>query len=181
MNFNYLPSKKTLDELLHADFETGRLYWKERDAKWFKKESDRKTWNTQYSGEEAFSVLTRGYFVGGLFYKLYRAHRIIYKMYYGVDPVQVDHINGVRSDNRILNLRSVTNQENSRNQKLRSTNISTFQGVCFHKPTKKWRSYINLNGKQIHLGLFENIEEASLVRKQAEIKYGFHNNHGRNK
>lgn len=65
---------------------------------------------------------------------------------------QIDHINGVRDDNRISNLRSVTNQQNQFNR--------TPKGYYWNKSTGKWKSGIRLNGKYIYLGLFDNEEEA---------------------
>ena len=83
----------------------------------------------------------------------------------------VDHINGDPLDNRIVNLRVCTNQENIFNSKVSKNNTSGVHGVSFHKPTKMWRAYINLDRKQIHLGMFDNIEDAKESRLKAEMKY----------
>lgn len=65
----------------------------------------------------------------------------------------IDHINGIKDDNRIDNLRSVTNQQNHFNR-------IKVKGYTFYKPTKKWKSYIKISGKLIHLGYFQTEEEA---------------------
>ncbi len=65
---------------------------------------------------------------------------------------QIDHINGIRDDNRIINLRSVTHQQNMFNTKAK--------GYSWHKTSNKWQSQIYLNNKKIYLGLFETEDEA---------------------
>jgi hypothetical protein len=63
---------------------------------------------------------------------------------------------------------------------LRKNNKSGFNGVCFDKSKNKWKSSIHFNNKEIHLGRFYNLADAIKCRKQANIKYGFHENHGLN-
>lgn len=175
-----LPSKEILDELLHADFETGKLYWKERDQKWFKSLKFADFWNNKSSNKEAFCAFDgKGYYSGRLFLKVYKAHRIIYKMYYGVDPKYIDHINGIRNDNRIKNIRSVTQEENGKNQKLRDNNLSGTSGVRFNKKDNKWIAYINNKNIQEYIGSYEEKEDAIKARKEYEIKYEYHPNHGK--
>lgn len=112
--------------------------------------------------------------------KTYPAHHLAWLYHYGYLPKEIDHINGIRSDNRIENLREVSRQENCRNQKKYNTNTSGVTGVCYHKRDKLWGAYIAVNNEQIHLGYFKDISDAISIRKKAEIKYGFHHNHGRN-
>ena len=90
-----------------------------------------------------------------------------------------DHINGVRNDNRLVNLREVDPIQNNRNSKRTSLNTSGQMGVGWNKQTQKWRSIVHVEGKGVFLGAFKNKEDAIKVRKQAEIEYGFHKNHGR--
>ncbi len=107
-------------------------------------------------------------------------HRICYALYYGRDPypMQVDHLNHDRVDNRICNLRLVTHQENGKNQRQRKDNTSGTCGVCFHKRDNKWHAQIRTNGKNKSLGYFTNKADAIAARRAAEIKYGYHKNHG---
>ena len=93
--------------------------------------------------------------------------------------MQVDHINHDRTDNRIENLRLVNANENGKNQKASVRNKSGVVGVSWKKSKNKWHSQIMVNGKQIHLGFFDNIDEAKKARIDAERKYGFHENHGK--
>lgn len=88
------------------------------------------------------------------------------------------HINHNPVDNRLGNLRLVTSAENNRNVPLRKANTSSVCGVNWHKLRCKWRAYIRTSGKHLHLGMFDNFEDAVSARKAAEVKYGFHPNHG---
>ncbi len=76
-----------------------------------------------------------------------------------------------KTDNRKLNLEYKTFQDNVKNQGRRSTNNSGVTGVCWHKKSQKWVAYICVNYCQIHLGEFNNKDDAIQVRKNAEIKY----------
>jgi hypothetical protein len=90
--------------------------------------------------------------------KKYQAHRIAWFMTYGKWPDgDIDHINGVRTDNRIENLRDVSRSNNLKNQrKPKANNKSGFLGVYWHKGDSKWIAKIKINGKNKHLGSFEN-------------------------
>ncbi len=110
-----------------------------------------------------------------------KVHRIVWLMHYGSWPTKaIDHVNGDRSDNRIENLRDVDQLENSRNQQRRSTNSSGVTGVFWNYIHRKWQASISVEGKKIFLGRFSDICAAEKARKDAEAKYGFHPNHGRN-
>lgn len=107
----------------------------------------------------------------------YLAHRIIWMMQVGKWPVQIDHINHDRSDNSWKNLREVKPRENQMNMSLRKNNSSGIQGIRI-LPSGKFCAYIMANRKQISLGSYEKLDEAISARKEAEIRYGFHSNHG---
>jgi len=112
-------------------------------------------------------------------YKMYKAHRLAFLYVLSEFPsYQVDHINGDGTDNRWINLRPVTSKENRRNQKLHSTNTSGYVGVTWNKHKGKWQAGIGINNKLIYLGSFLDIRGAIKARKEANIKYGFHENHG---
>lgn len=95
------------------------------------------------------------------------------------DGYCLDHIDGNTINNYLHNLRLVTQSQNLKNRKLDRRNKSGVHGVYFHKSTKKWRAYININGKNTHLGLFDNIDDAKKARKSAEQESDYHSNHGR--
>ena len=111
--------------------------------------------------------------------KAYLAHRLIWFCEKGYQPEYIDHINGNKLDNRLSNLRSVSYIENNKNAAMRSDNKSGQTGVCWCKRELSWRVTININKKQKHIGMYKDLQEAIEVRKEAEIKYDFHENHGR--
>lgn len=101
-----------------------------------------------------------------------RVHRIIYAIVYGKLPNgEIDHINGNRADNRIENLREVSSSENSHNFKKYKNNSSGYQGVSWYAQYQKWVAKITIDNRRIHLGYFENLEEAVEARKKAKIKH----------
>lgn len=120
-----------------------------------------------------------GYLRGRLDGRSYMLHRLAWLHYYGEWPAnQIDHINGVRNDNRIANLRDVTHKQNSRNQRRKCTNLSGVTGVQWAAYAGKWRAFIRVDGKHLGIGYFDTIEAAAEARKQADLTYAFHPNHG---
>lgn len=173
-----------LRKLLRYEPETGKLFWRARTPDLFNECSQGRErrcaiWNTKFAGKEALSAYERrGSLHGRIFNKAYKAHRVAWALYNGEWPAQeIDHINHVPDDNRIVNLRCVTGKENCRNLPKRAYNNSGVTGVGWHKSAQKWRARIRAE-KEIHLGLFANIEDAIAARKAAEVKYGYHPNHG---
>lgn len=122
---------------------------------------------------------TEGYLEGQVKGETLLAHRVAWVMTYGYWPDQIDHINGEKTDNRIANLRSVTKAINGRNAKRSVRNTSGVTGVYFSVSAKKWAAQIKVDRKQFFLGFYETVELAAKVRRDAEQRYGFHQNHGR--
>jgi len=131
-----------------------------------------------------------GYIAGNVNYTGYRrlvidgkyrlAHRIAWLYTYGTFPEsQIDHINGIRDDNRIDNLRAVNNSENSKNSKLRNDSTAGITGLSERRNGKSWRVYVQADGKLIGLGTHSDFFEACCIRKSAELEYNYHPNHGR--
>lgn len=119
-----------------------------------------------------------GYKSASIAGKAYLLHRLVWMFVYGYFPEQIDHINHDRQDNRLCNLREVNNTTNSKNTSLSVNSVTKVNGVSFMKSKNKFRAYIMVNRKQIHLGLYDSIEEARESRLLADIQYGFHSNHG---
>ena len=166
-------SIEALRDALEYDSETGLLTWKYRDGL-------QNRWNTRFAGKHAFTADDmRGYKRGTFNGKTLRAHRVAFAMVEGRWPNSVDHINGVKSDNRWINLREVTHQENHRNQPIRSDNTSGRTGVYWHKTTMKWHAAIGVDGKLKHLGIFTKQADAISAREAAEIEHDFDPFHGR--
>ena len=107
-------------------------------------------------------------------------HRLAWLLMTGAWPTdEIDHINGIKTDNRWENLRSVSSRGNKLNRQRQQNNKSGVNGVHWHKPANKWRAVISINRKPIYIGIFDDIRDAEAARKRAEEKYGFHKNHGR--
>ena len=180
-----IPTPEELRQLLRYDPETGRLFWLPRDVSWFRDgwntaQSSCRTWNTKNAGREAFTTVSRGYHVGRVMDVLLRAHRVAWAVHYGYWPsMNIDHINGDRSDNRIFNLRDVDQSVNLKNTRRSSRNTSGVTGVSWNRECSKWQANIKSEQKITYLGLFDQLCDAKTARKQAEARMGFHQNHGR--
>ncbi len=180
-----LPSPDILRQLLHYDPATGAMIWRKRIPELFpmaghRAEHNAAKWNGQWAGRPALSAMTSGgYLAGAIFYKKALAHRVAFAMYHDRWPIFVDHINGIRTDNRIVNLREVSRRENQMNQRRNTANTSGHTGVSFNKALGMWVAYIKVGGKLMHLGSFGLMCDAVVARKAAEKTHGFHENHGR--
>jgi hypothetical protein len=145
----------------------------------FATEPASRSWNTRYGGKPALTAPSHGYRHGTIFGKWYLAHRVAWALHHGAWPSQhIDHISGDTGDNRIENLRDVTESVNRRNMSKFSTNTSGVCGVTWHKGCGKWQAQVGSHGRQLHLGLFENFDDAVAARKAAEVEYGFTDRHG---
>jgi hypothetical protein len=175
------PSIEYLRECLDVDYETGTLYWKVRPESHFSSERGMKIFNTRFSGKPAGTKNScYGYYSVLFRTRRVQSHIIIFAMKNCRYPEgQLDHINGVRDDNRLQNLREVDNSENHRNMKLFRTSTSGCPGVSWDKKNKKWKVQIRTKEKWIHLGRYQKIEDAICARISANRDYGFHENHGR--
>lgn len=152
----------------------------------YDRESGQFTWLTNCRGNKlrigsaAGTKNAGGYIVIRLQGRLHYAHRLAWLLVYGDLPAaETDHINGIRDDNSIKNLRSVDHSENGKNQAIYASNTSGVIGVVRCTQTNKWRAQIGANGKQITTCRFVNFDDAVSARKELERKHGFHANHGR--
>ena len=85
----------------------------------------------------------------------------------------IDHINKIRSDNRVINLRWATMGENCKNKNLYKKNKTGISGVWWNAKKQKWQVYIRNNRRLIHLGFFIDFDKAVAIRKEAELMYGY--------
>ncbi len=160
-------------ECFDYDPDTGRLSWKsERPLSHFNSDRYRRTWNTLHGGKPITCVTDNGYIVLRFDGRKYFAHRVCFALDHGIEisdlPEQIDHRDTDRTNNRRVNLRAATASTNQMNRSL-STSASTsgLKGVSWHKAHMKWRSSIQVNGKQKHLGLFDDPLEAHAAYVQA--------------
>jgi hypothetical protein len=111
----------------------------------------------------------KNYLLIGVKGKCYSAHRLAWLLAYGTWPEnEIDHINKDPSDNRLVNLRLATRNQNNQNRKQFSNNSSGHTGVRWHERDKRWHAYIGINKKIIFLGGYKIIEDAISARKKAE-------------
>jgi len=141
-------------ELLNYDPETGIFTRKIRTAQRHK------------IGDRADFLVTSGNSEGycrvSFDSKRYLAHRVVWLYVHGKWPeLDIDHINGNKSDNRLANLREVDRSTNLQNMRhARKDNRSGFLGVTTIIQGKKWRATVHMNGKGIHVGVYHSPEEA---------------------
>lgn len=145
-------TQELLKEYLHYDPETGIFTW-------IKKTGPRMNIKV---GSEAGRIMVSGYVSIGLFGKGYRAHRLAWLYVYGTFPINtIDHINGIKTDNRIANLRDVTHFQNVRNQVLHRG--GKLVGTTFVPSRGVWQSSIQINYKSVFLGYYGTEKEAHEV------------------
>jgi len=160
-------TQKLLKSKLHYNKHSGLFIWV-------------KTYSPHARKNKIAGTLTSlGYVIIRIDKKDYQAHRLAWLYEHGEYPTkQIDHINHIKDDNTICNLRVVSISDNQKNVKRRVDNTSDVTGVYFNKLESKWVASISSRGKRIHLGYFIEKKDAIKARKHAEKIYCFHKNHG---
>ena len=123
------------------------------------------------AGSVAGSVRQDGYCRIGIDRTHYYSHRLAWFYVYGGWPKNIDHINGVYNDNRIVNLRECTQSQNIANSKLRRDSVSGFKGVSWSEIKGKWQSRIKVDGLTRRLGEFDNVVDAHQAYIVASQKF----------
>ena len=98
--------------------------------------------------------------------KTHRIHRLVANAFLDNpdDKLCVDHKDNNKTNNNISNLRFATTKENSQNSSIRLDNTSGCKGISWNKKAKKWNAKITIDGIQIHIGYYDNLEEAKIAR-----------------
>lgn len=172
-------TQKVLKESLLYCHTSGVFTWKNRPLSHFTKKDRWLAVNNRFAGKTANSESSHGYTRVLISGSRYYAHRLVWLYVYGEWPNKIDHIDGNRQNNKLINLRSVSNRENTKNRSISKTSSTGVMGVSKVKGFNRWRAYISVDKKQIWLGSFDDINKAIKARKEADKKYGFHKNHGR--
>jgi len=136
-------------KVIRYDDMTGILYWKVSNGSGVK------------SGDIVGCICPQhNYWITNYKGKMYRVHNICWALYYGKWPKNIiDHIDGNKLNNRIVNLRDVTFRDNNRN--MPRHRLGFHHGTTFLKRTKKWQAYARIkNNIKIHLGTFDTEKEA---------------------
>lgn len=133
------------------DYRDGQLFWK--------------------AGGARAGYTVKGYREIYFAQQLYVEHHLIFLLFHGRMPLEVDHINLIRDDNRIENLRECTRAQNGYNNSSRSHNKTGVKGVFKDKQSGKFKSAIIVDGRKIHVGYFDNIEAAQVAITIARAKH----------
>lgn len=159
-------TQELVNKLFIYDHLSGELSWRT---------SGRGTNNGTDAGWESdkgyLMVWTRG--------RAYGVHRIAFLYYHGYLPEFIDHINGVKDDNRIKNLRGCTKSQNARNSNLSKRNTSGIKGVSWNRYAREWSTHIMHKGVSYNLGLFLDKETAGQILRIKRLElHGEFANHG---
>lgn len=159
--------------------------WKTRSTDSFNEREGRtlthiaNAWNAAWAGKPAFTAKAKnGYLKGAINGGNFYAHRVIWKLVHGSEPDDIDHDDGDRSNNRLINLFDRSRWDNLKNRKISKNNTSGTLGVSYSTRHSLWQAVIYHNKKPIHLGWFKLKEDAVRARKDAETVYTYHPNHG---
>ena len=156
---NTALTREQLLTLLAYDRNTGFFTWIESRGR---ARAGTRAGNTNRQGYRRIKV--NGHF--------YAEHRLVWLVEHGAFPTQeLDHIDRVRSNNQIDNLRLVSRKANMENTGRHGRNTSGFKGVGFSKASQKWRAFIGHNGKVKALGYFPTPELAHAAYQEARQKY----------
>jgi hypothetical protein len=123
-------------------------------------------------GKPTGSLTALGYIIIGIYGGKYYAHRLAWFWVHGEWPESlVDHIDGNKTNNKIINLRLATHGQNLSNSKVSIKNTSGFKGVVFQPESGNWIAKIKVNYDGYHLGSFKTKIEAAMAYDEAAIKY----------
>lgn len=154
-----MPTLGELQKVLRYEPGTGKFYW--IDA-----------YHAKRIGTEAGGLDLQGYWRIMYGRKTYRAHRLVWLFETGDWPdVDIDHINGDRSDNRFGNLRLAPDGMNAQNYPLHPKNRCGLHGVSWVGSRNRWRAMIRVNGKQRCVGMFKSPEDAHAAYLKAKAKF----------
>jgi len=159
-------TKERANELL--EYREGVLYWKTTRSR------------LAIAGSKVGMIGTSGYLQTKIDGARQMNHRVIFLMHHGYMPTFVDHIDNNKLNNRIENLREATKSQNGHNVGIRSSNTSGVKGVYWKKSDRKWCVRAWCHGKRRYFGLYDDLELADLVAREARNK--FHReyaNHGK--
>jgi hypothetical protein len=168
MAIKKLPPRDLVRQLLEYNPATGEFTWLPRPREMFSTYHHWQMWNTQNAGKPAGSRASTGGFRLSINDAGFAAHRIAWLIIYG-EPVPniIDHADHNPLNSSIANLRAASGAQNRANSKIPSDNTTGAKGIGIEKG--RFRARIMSNGKRIHLGSFDTVEEAAAAYRKAAI------------
>lgn len=154
------PTQERLKEVLSYDPKTGIFTWKIRTSNRIRVGDVAGCHDTHY-----------GYVLIGIDGVVYSAHQLAVLYVTGVFPVEVDHENGNRKDNRFDNLRDCEHSQNQKNVRKPKHNTSGFKGVHYHRESGLWRARICADGRHHSLGLHSTKELAHAAYREGAVRH----------
>jgi hypothetical protein len=178
MNIRQYPTQEEIKKYLSYDPETGVFIWKEKQQSYWPEGKYQKmncmAWNAKYAGKVVGTKTDAGYINIQMKMRNLRAHRLAWIYMNGDNSfTEIDHINRIKDDNRICNLRVVDRRRNTHNYLLAENNHSGVRGVSWNKQFFRWEVKIKINSESVHLGIYKDFDDAVKARYEAEVKYGF--------
>ncbi|TXH55446.1 MAG: HNH endonuclease [Desulfurellales bacterium] len=174
MKANEYPSQQLLLGWFDYNPDTGVLIRKKRSDGSFASKRAESVFNTRYA-DKVVNSMHEGYVTVSINGQRYYAHRLIWIMVHGAIPCDtyIDHINGVKDDNRLCNLRTATTAQNVSNMGILKRNTSGYKGASWYAPSGKWAAKIRVKGRLLHLGYHKTVEEAhEAYCKAAALHFG---------
>lgn len=184
VKYRLLPTREYLESVMDYDLDKGLMFWKVRPLEFFKDVRQMNRLNTILAGKEASHIRVRSHKQPYKYVNIdghaWLTHRLLMVLG-GYDrellrTKMIDHINGDTLDNRWDNLRVTDNTGNQRNKQTSEDNVF---GVKYVENRGKWYASIYHGSQHIHLGTFDNKQDAVRARKSAEKELGYHSGHGR--
>ena len=174
-------SREVAHIMFDLDKENGRLFWKHRPMSHFATSRGWAVFNSRFPGTEAGSIDGDGYRNIACFETGYGAHRIVWVMVNGDMPggMFIDHLNGIRHDNRPENLRLVPRVLNARNARKRKDNTTGHTGVHWDAKSNKFRARVWTSNGRMNLGLFHTAAAAGEAVQKFKSDHGYTERHGR--
>lgn len=178
-----IPTQARVRELFKYDPATGDLIWRERPQSHFASVPAFHSFKARFEGRVAGHIESQGYRIIVFDGRGWKAHKVTWLFIHGewvkYPDFEIDHVNGIRSDNRIQNLRKVTKSLNQRNASIRRDNVSGVSGVNWVASKRRWVARIWDGSHHKYLGQFRRIEDAAVARAKAERELGYHSGHGK--
>lgn len=155
------------DTRLEMRYEDFAPFFEYKDGQLIRKVSSKRS----RAGDVVGHADKKGYLNVGHLRKYWKVHRIVYLLKHGHCPQFIDHINGIKDDNRIENLREADISTNHYNCKKYTNNKSGTKGVYWHSSNGLWAVKISVKTKAKHIGCFDDLELAELVAMEARDKF----------